>query len=96
MLLCAVVFVVSCDKCKKENMDWSKFPKEPEKVTWKYAVSLVRSGQVFHVSQAHSKKVWLRTYDYKYYVTIEPKINEIFRIVRLVDPKMKYINCETE
>lgn len=68
----------------------------PEKVSWEQAVTLIRGGGIEAVMQSHNLQVWMRSKDGRQYLTREPGIDAVARVIREVDPDGKSIRYGTE
>jgi hypothetical protein len=71
-------------------------PPTAQHVSWETAVALLRSGSITGVMQDHSLYVSLESKDGQKYVTREPRIDAVWRVIREVDPKRESIRFITE
>ena len=68
----------------------------PGAITWQQALTLIRSGRVRMVMQAHSLDVTLQTTSGEHYTTREPSIDAVIRAVRDEAPNAEEIAIATE
>jgi hypothetical protein len=54
---------------------------EANRISWEEARQLILSGAVEFVFQAHSLEVQLTLSDRRRYITTEPSIDEVFRVI---------------
>lgn len=69
---------------------------EGTQITWDEAVALVMEGKIAQVMQTHSLTVILTHQDGQIFNTVEPEIDEIFRIVEQCGDLCKDISLATE
>ena len=69
---------------------------KPETIVWDEAKQLILKGRVFTGMQTHSNHVSLVTLSGEQYNTKQPRIDEVFRIARIVDPKGVFVTIGTE
>ena len=65
-------------------------------IPWEQALTLIRSGRVRMVMQAHSLDVALQTASGEHYTTREPSIDAVLRAVREEAPNAGEIAIATE
>lgn len=65
-------------------------------VPWEKAKELILKGDIVFVMQSHSLDVAMEGGNGVLYKTTEPKIDEVLRLIRQVDPKGVFINYGTE
>jgi hypothetical protein len=53
----------------------------PTRISWEEARQFILSGAVEFVFQAHSLEVQLTLHDGQHFITTEPSIDEVFRVV---------------
>jgi hypothetical protein len=76
---------------------WQAVRQEPaQQMTWDEAANLVRKGEIVMAAQTHALHVDLLSRDGREYKTTEPRIDEILKVVREVDPKQVFIQYITE
>ncbi len=68
----------------------------PGAIPWEQALTLIRSGRVRMVMQAHSLDVTLQTASGEHYTTREPSIDAVIRAVREEAPNADEIAIATE
>lgn len=68
----------------------------PGAITWQQALTLIRSGRVRMVMQAHSLDVTLQTTSGEHYTTREPSIDAVITAVREEAPNADEIAIATE
>ena len=68
----------------------------PGAIPWEQALTLIRSGRVRMVMQAHSLDVTLQTASGEHYTTREPSIDAVIRAVREEAPNAGEIAIATE
>jgi hypothetical protein len=80
-------------------------PKEPpalpdttteQEIDWEQAKRMVWNGLVTTTIQGHDRSVVLITSSGRSYRTIEPRLDEIWRVAALIDPCHRYITHITE
>jgi hypothetical protein len=69
---------------------------ETRSVSWGEAENLIREGKIERVVQSHSLDVSIVAKNGSIYHTVEPKIDDVIRIVSEVDPTGKKITIATE
>lgn len=69
---------------------------EPQTISWKQAVALIRGGGIEGVMQTHSLHVWMKGTDGREHRTREPKIDAVWHLIDEVDPGHGRIRFATE
>lgn len=68
----------------------------PSDLEWEAAERLIRAGKIGSIKQTHSLRVYLVTWSGESYVTREPKIDQVWHLVKEIDPSGVFINFGTE
>jgi len=66
------------------------------KISWDEARNLILGGKVRFCGQTHALHVSLQMRDGRGFYTTEPKIDDVIKLAREVDPKGVFIGIETE
>ena len=76
--------------------DWFPDSQSAEEVPWQDAKRLVWMGAVTTIQQLHNRRVYLLTRSGNSYFTEQPKLDDIFAVVRRVDPCGQFVRQITE
>jgi hypothetical protein len=92
LLLAALVL----SACNTGNVPNPPTTGDSSVITWDKAVELINSGDVKQVSQTHSLDVTLDMINGEVYKTIEPSIDEVFKVIDACGDPCKDMILATE
>lgn len=70
--------------------------KSGDQVAWEQAVAMILNGEVSEVMQTHSLKVTLTLKDGRVLHTVEPSIDDVFKVIQQCGEKCSNIMVATE
>jgi len=87
---------IALERAKYEDISPAKDVVSPAKIAWEHARRLVLLGAVRVVAQHHDLSVFLFTKSGKAFTTREPHLDDIWKVVKEVDPCGVYVARLTE